>query len=352
MSASVRDANAELESIRASIADLTKRRDEATKRADYLRHLVREIDAVQPVPGEEEKLDDEARRLTHAVELRGHIALAVNAIEEGDDAAIHALGSARRAIQAAARLDPAASSLSDVIDQSLVTLQELARDLAAYDATLDSDPERLAEVDRRRDLISRVTRKHGGSVESALTALREARAELEVIDTAGVDLKGLTVREEAARSALTEKAGRLTKLRQKASKKLTTDVEKLLPDLGLPGGKFMVYLEPLETVGSSGAERVEFRVALNVGHEARALARTASGGELSRVMLALKTILARLDQIPTLVFDEVDAGIGRAPSGARDYAPGAGSGPGPPPCRGGERLQEWDFDGGHQRRRA
>ena len=310
MSASVRDANAELESIRASIADLTKRRDEATRRADYLRHMVREIDAVQLVPGEEEKLDDEARRLTHAVELRGHVAQAVNAIEDGDDAAIHALGSARRAIQAAARLDPAASSLSDVIDQSLVTLQELARDLAAYDATLDSDPERLAEVDRRRDLISRVTRKHGGSVESALTALREARAELEVIDTAGVDLKGLTVREEAARSALTEKAGRLTKLRQKASKKLTTDVEKLLPDLGLPGGKFMVYLEPLETVGSSGAERVEFRVALNVGHEARALARTASGGELSRVMLALKTILARLDQIPTLVFDEVDAGIG------------------------------------------
>ena len=306
----VRVAHTELESIRASIADLTKRRDEATKRADYLRHMVREIDAVQLVDGEEEKLDDEARRLTHAVELRGHVAQALQAIEDGDDAAIHALGSARRAIQAAARLDPAASALSEVIDQSLVALQELARDLAAYDATLDSDPERLAEVDRRRDLISRVTRKHGGSVELALAAFREARAELEVIDTAGVDLKSLSAREEAARSALVEKAGRLSKLRQKASKKLTTDVEKLLPDLGLPGGKFLVHLELLDTIASSGAERVEFRVALNVGHEARALARTASGGELSRVMLALKTILARLDQVPTLVFDEVDAGIG------------------------------------------
>jgi DNA repair protein RecN (Recombination protein N) len=307
---SVRDAHADLEGIRTSIADLTRRRDEATKRADYLRHMVREIDAVNLIPGEEEKLDDEARRLTHAVELRGHIAQALNAIEEGDDAAMHSLGSARRAVQSAARLDPAASSLSDAIDEALVSLQELARDLAAYDATLDSDPERLAEVDRRRDLISRVTRKHGGSVEGALNALREARAELEVIDTAAVDLKGLTAREEAARAALTEKAARLSTLRQKASKKLASDVEAILPELGLPGGRFMVHLEPLETVASSGAERVEFRVALNVGHEARALAKTASGGELSRVMLALKTILARLDQVPTLVFDEVDAGIG------------------------------------------
>ena len=307
---SVRDAHADLEGIRTSIADLTRRRDEATKRADYLRHMVREIDAVNLIPGEEEKLDDEARRLTHAVELRGHIAQALNAIEEGDDAAMHSLGSARRAVQSAARLDPAASSLSDAIDEALVSLQELARDLAAYDATLDSDPERLAEVDRRRDLISRVTRKHGGSVEGALNALREARAELEVIDTAAVDLRGLTAREEAARAALAEKAGRLSKLRQKASKKLASDVEAILPELGLPGGRFVVHLEPLETVASSGAERVEFRVALNVGHEARALAKTASGGELSRVMLALKTILARLDQVPTLVFDEVDAGIG------------------------------------------
>ena len=307
---SVRTAHADLETIRTTIADLTKRRDEATKRADYLRHMAREIDAVHLVPGEEEKLDDEARRLTHAVELRGHIAQALNAIEEGDEAAIHALGLARRAVQSAARLDPAASSLSDAIDQALVSLQELARDLAAYDATLDSDPERLAEVDRRRDLISRVTRKHGGTVDSALAALREARSELEVIDTAAVDLKGLTAREEAARAALAERAARLTKLRQKASRKLTTDVEALLPELGLPGGRFQVHLEPLESVSSSGAERVEFKVALNVGLEARPLAKTASGGELSRVMLALKTILARLDQIPTLVFDEVDAGIG------------------------------------------
>jgi DNA repair protein RecN (Recombination protein N) len=231
-------------------------------------------------------------------------------VEHADDAAIHSLGTARRAVLAALRLDPAAEPLSDAIDQALVTLQELARDLAAYDATLDSDPERLAEVDRRRDLVSRVTRKHGGSVEGALQALSEARAELEVLDTAAVDLKGLATREADAMTSLVDKASKLTRLRQKASRKLASEVEALLPDLGLPGGRFHVHLEPLDAIASSGAERVEFRVALNVGHEARPLARTASGGELSRVMLALKTILARLDRVPTLVFDEVDAGIG------------------------------------------
>ncbi len=235
VAAAVRNAHAELEAVRTSIADLKRRRDEAAKRADYLRHLVREIEGARLVAGEEEKLDDEARRLTHAVELRAQIAQALSAIEEGDDSAIHSLGAARRAVHTALRLDPAASPLSDAIDQSLVTLQELARDLAAYDATLDSDPERLAEVDRRRDQVSRVTRKHGGSVETALAALREARAELEVLDTAAVDLRDLTAREESARSALVAQAARLTKLRQKASKKLASRSRVAAARAGIAG---------------------------------------------------------------------------------------------------------------------
>jgi DNA repair protein RecN (Recombination protein N) len=188
VASSVQASHAELESVRAAIADLNRRRDEASKRADYLRHLVREIDAAHLVVGEEERLDEEARRLTHAVELRAQVAQALAAIEDGDTGAIHALGAARRAVHAALRIDPGATPLSDAIDQSLVTLQELARDLESYDATLDSDPERLAEVDRRRDQVNRVTRKHGGSAETALAAWREARAELEVLDTAAVDL--------------------------------------------------------------------------------------------------------------------------------------------------------------------
>lgn len=306
----VRNAHADLEAVRASIADLTRRRDEAQKRADYLRHVAREIEEAKLVPGEEERLDDEARRLTHAVELRTHLTQALTAIDQGDDTAVDGVTAARRAVASAARLDPAAESLSEAIDQVLVALQELSRDLTAYEATLESDPERLAEVDGRRDQINRVTRKHGGTVDATLGVLRAARAELEVLDTAAVDLRGLTEREGTLRAELSARAAALTKLRQKAAKKLATEVERLLPVLGLPGGRFQVHLEPAAELTASGAETVEFRVALNVGHDARSLARTASGGELSRVMLALKTILARLDQVPTLVFDEVDAGIG------------------------------------------
>lgn len=310
VSRAVQAAYADLGAATEAMASLTRRREDAARRADYLRHVVAELESARLVPGEDDRLDDEARRLTHAVELRAGVGQALAAIEDGESGAVHALSAARRAMAHAARLDGAAAPLAEAIDQAMVTLQELARDLAAYDTTLDSDPERLAEVDRRRDLLHRLAHKHGGSVESAIVALREARAELDILDTAALDLRGLTARADAARAELGARAAELTTLRRQASRRLATDVDALLPDLGLPGGAFTVSLEPLAELGSSGAERVEFRVALNVGHDARPLARTASGGELSRVMLALKTILARLDRVPTLVFDEVDAGIG------------------------------------------
>lgn len=308
--AAVRATHAELEGVRSAIADLERRRDEAARRADYLRHLVREIEEARLAPGEEERLDEEARRLTHAVELRGHVEQALSAIEDGEPGAAQGLAAARRALAAASRLDPGVASMIEAVDQALLALQELSRDLAAYDERLESDPGRLADLDRRREVVHRVTRKYGGSVSAALAALGSAKAELDVLDTGALDLRALAEREESSRRRLAEQAAALSRLRQKASRKLAREVEALLPDLGLPAGRFEARLEPLPAIGAEGAERVEFRVALNVGLEARPLARTASGGELSRVMLALKSILARIDRIPTLVFDEVDAGIG------------------------------------------
>jgi DNA repair protein RecN (Recombination protein N) len=155
-----------------------------------------------------------------------------------------------------------------------------------------------------------LTKKYGGSIPEIIRAAAEARAELDLVDSADMDLKELESRERAARAALVSSARALTAKRQAAAKQLARAVDKVLPELGMPDGHFTVSLNLLPQIGEHGAEDVEFRVALNVGHEARALSRVASGGELSRVMLALKTILARLDRVPTLVFDEVDAGIG------------------------------------------
>ncbi len=153
-------------------------------------------------------------------------------------------------------------------------------------------------------------KKYGPTLENVIETGRSARAELDLIDTAQFDLANLTAREADARKRLFAEAEKLSELRMTAAKKLAKSVDALLPDLGMPDGRFSVSLVTRDEPTAEGAEDVEFRVALNVGHEDRPLARVASGGELSRVMLALKTILARVDRVPTLVFDEVDAGIG------------------------------------------
>jgi DNA repair protein RecN (Recombination protein N) len=153
-------------------------------------------------------------------------------------------------------------------------------------------------------------KRYGPSLEDVVQAGTKAREELDLLDSAAFDVAQLSAREKAAREALAAAAKRLTAMRVSAARKLAKAVDVLLPELGMPGGKFSVVLSPKPESDERGAEDVEFRIALNVGHDSRPLARVASGGELSRVMLALKTILARADDVPTLVFDEVDSGIG------------------------------------------
>ena len=165
-------------------------------------------------------------------------------------------------------------------------------------------------VRARRDLLFRLTKKYGATLAEVIETGHRTREELDLVDSAGLDMRQLEAREREAHARLQERASALTELRRGAAQRLAGSVDHVLPDLGMPDGHFSVRLVPQSEIGPSGAEDIEFRVSLNVGHEERALSRVASGGELSRVMLALKTILARLDHVPTLVFDEVDAGIG------------------------------------------
>lgn len=303
-------AHAALAALREQVATLTRRRDEALRRADWLRHVEREIAEARLVAGEDTRLADEARRLAHAEDLREHLAHARELIDAGETAALGQLAAARRALSAAQRLDPSLEALLVTMDAALVGLEELSRDVVNYEASLESDPGRLAQLEQRLDVYHSLTRKYGGSVDAVLETLRQTRAELEIIDTADADLTALTQRERESDAALAAAAKVLTARRQQSAARLAEAVDRLLPALGLPAGRFSVVLRPRDTIAATGAEDVAFHVALNVGHDARPLARVASGGELSRVMLALKTILARLDRVPTLVFDEVDAGIG------------------------------------------
>jgi DNA repair protein RecN (Recombination protein N) len=308
--ARVAEAHDALTAVAREIESLERRRREAERRADYLRHVAGEIEDARLVRGEDERLEEEARRLEHADELRTLAEGVASALDGGDDAVLHRLGVVQRALASLQRIDPSLARLQESYDAAFYALQEMARELDDYARRVDLDPARLAEVARRRDLLYSLSKKYGPALGDVIEAGARARAELELVDTADFDLRNLEQRRTALRGALEQAAAALTRARTAASERLARAVDELLPELGMPDGHLEVALVPRADIGATGAEDVEFRVTLNVGHEARPLARVASGGELSRVMLALKTILARIDRVPTLVFDEVDAGIG------------------------------------------
>jgi DNA repair protein RecN (Recombination protein N) len=301
---------AELSGIRRESASLSSRRAEAEKRADYLRHVAKEIEDARLSPGEDTKLEDEARVLENADELRT-LASSLNDLLSGEDASVLTqLGAAQRPLTSIERIDPSAARMQELFDAGFYALQELARSVEDYAGSVDLDPTRLADVRQRRDRLFGLLKKYGPTLDNVIEAGRSARSELDLIDTAQFDLANLTAREVEARRRLSAEAEKLSDMRLAAARKLAKAVDALLPPLGMPDGRFSVALVARDEPTAEGAEDVEFRVALNVGHDDRPLARVASGGELSRVMLALKTILARVDHVPTLIFDEVDAGIG------------------------------------------
>ena len=306
----VADAHAAVSSLRREISVLTSRKSDAEKRSDYLRHVVREIEDARLTGGEDTRLEDEARVLENADELRS-LAEGISALLSGEDEGImERLASVNRSLSSVQRVDPAGARLQELFDSGFYALDELARAVDDYARSVDLDPDRLEVVRRRREVIYSLVKKYGPSLDDVIETGRRSRAELDLVDSGSFDLAQLEARMSGATEKLAALAGRLTSSRTSAAKKLAKAVDAVLPDLGMNGGRFSVILEPKESIDETGAEDVEFRVALNVGHDARPLARVASGGELSRVMLALKTILARADSVPTLVFDEVDSGIG------------------------------------------
>jgi DNA repair protein RecN (Recombination protein N) len=308
--AAMADAHATLAALRSQEADLAARRDEVRRRADYLRHVVDEIDRAKLRIGEDSALELESRRLGQAGALTEQARRIVEALDGDEGSALSALGLADRALSTLEKGDPSASAWRELLDGGFTNLGELARLAGEYAESIQEDPARLAEVERRRDLIFRLGQKHGAGIEAILEARRLAGEELDLLDTADTDLRALGARRTAAEAALSAAAGALSAKRRQAGDQLARAVSRLLPNLGLSGGKLGVELVPLKEPSSFGQESVTFTVRLNVGLEAKPLAKVASGGELSRLMLALKVVLVRHDAIPTLIFDEVDQGIG------------------------------------------
>jgi DNA repair protein RecN (Recombination protein N) len=306
----VADAYRALRSVRAEVELLERRRREAAERADFLRFQAEEIEAARLREGEEDALEDEARRLSHSEELTASAAALHDAISGGERALLGGLGSLRRTLDQLVRIDPAQAEAQELYDTAYYALEELGSRMGDYANSVEHDPARLDEVRRRQDLIFRLKAKYGSTLEEVVEKGRTARAELDLVEGAEWELGALRKREAEAAVELQALGQELSAARRAAGEALAAEVNRVLPELGMAGGVFEAAVLPLAEVGAWGAEEIEFRVSLNKGFAPKTLAQVASGGELARVMLALKTILARLDSVPTLIFDEVDTGIG------------------------------------------
>jgi len=302
--AATRDAHARLDEAQRREAELLTRQEDVRRKADYLRHVVREIADAAPRVGEDDELAAQAQRLAHAEEI-GRLCGEIEAAAETGG-----LARATKLVDAVARFDPEAARWQELVDAAFANLEELSAAARGLADGLETDPDRLADIERRRDQLHRLKQKHGPAIPDVLATRDRAARELDLLDSADLDLREIGAQRAAAAADLDRAAAALSARRADGAARLAAAVTDLLPALGMAGGRFMVELHALAAPRADGSETVTFAVQLNVGLEARPLARVASGGELSRLMLAIKVVLAAHDAVPTLIFDEVDQGIG------------------------------------------
>jgi DNA repair protein RecN (Recombination protein N) len=286
---------------------------------ELLRFQVDEIEQAALSAEEEERLQAERQRLAHAHRLR-ELAETSHAELQGDERGILVqLARIGRLMGELGQTDPAMQDCESQIRETAIQLKELSGRLRDYAADLDADPARQGVVEDRLDMIHRLKGKYGGSVKAVMETALHARQELQALEHHSSRISDVTKRLEAAERAVVEKAEQLTRKRREAAKRLTTLVIKELAAVRMDHTTFEIAVTADEAVtgfGPTGRDRVEFLLSGNVGEPLRPLSRIASGGELSRIMLALKTVLAEKDHVPVLVFDEVDTGVGGAVAAA------------------------------------
>jgi DNA repair protein RecN (Recombination protein N) len=296
---------------RASVAassELLTDPQELARRMELLRHQSAEIVDAQLRPGEDEELEAAVRAGQHAQEIAAAAAAAVSALRE-ERGATDALRAAVVEIHAAATHDERFAPLLERAEGLAAEAEELARDVASAGDGVDLDPATLAAAEERLTLLYDLKRKYGPALEDVMAFGDSVSQELQRLDRQDDERERLRAEVAARRRALDESAAQLSEARSRAAQELAAVVNRELPPLGLPAGAFGVELHLVEA-GSTGVDRVEFTFAPNPGEPPRPLARIASGGEASRLSLALKVVLAGADDTPLLVFDEVDAGIG------------------------------------------
>ena len=324
--AAYRKAYQGLLGLRRELHDLRAAQQDAERRAEMLTFQADEIEAARLHPAEDADLKQERDRLANAESLATLAQDALTVLDEGTSESPAATDLVGRAVQSLGKLAQIDATQKALAEQSISmeeTLADLARSLRNYLEAIEYNPKRLEEVEERLDLLHRLERKYGGTIESVLAFGLDARKQLETISTASTRIAELETAESAALAKLSGQGLALSHKRKEAAKKMSRAIEIELDDLHMASARFDVDFQtrpdpegaPLPdgariAFDGNGLDKVEFLVEPNPGEGLKPLAKIASGGETSRLMLALKNVLAQADQIPTLIFDEIDQGIG------------------------------------------
>ena len=286
---------------------------ERSQREELLRFQFRELEDAGVKAGEESELQAERNRLAHAHRLNELSHGSYDALYGDEQSVLGALGKVRNSIAELSAIDAQGKDWEALCDGATAQLRELAHALRAYHDGLDQDPSRLAQVEERLDRVQRLKKKYGGTEASLLAKRDELKREIEALDSGETSLAEANRRVEEAKQEAGKLAERLTRERVKAAKKLETTVSEELVALRMDRTRFAVTVDTDRTEaghGPFGRDRVAYQFSANEGEPLQPLARVASGGELSRVMLAMKTVLAEADEVPIVIFDEIDAGVG------------------------------------------
>jgi len=312
--------------LRRELSRLRQTELDAERRTDLLTYQLQEIEAANLRPDEETGLRQERERLANAENLATLAQQSLALLDEETPEApsiSEMIGEVVQAIQSLSRIDTAQTSLAEQADTLADLISELTLELRTYQDTIEFNSQRLEQAEERLDLIHKLQRKYGGSIEAVLEFAEKARQELETIAHATERIAELELEEQAILKVIAENGLSLSQKRQEAARALETGVERELEDLNMAGARFAVDFQRQPDPGgimldngecvafdAQGIDRIEFLIAPNPGEGLKPLVKIASGGETSRLMLAIKNVLAQADNIPTLIFDEIDQGIG------------------------------------------
>lgn len=305
-------SHSDLEQTRRRLEALRSSRRDTEQRIDMLKFQIEEIESVGPVQGEFEELAARLSRLQHCEKLSQCVGEAVLKLFDDDSPALERLGQAVRSLEESAKLDPELESTLDPLRQALYSLEDGERALRDYNGKLDLDPSALEEAAGRMDALKRLRKKYGEDEGEVVVYLEKAKQELLSLTGGESSEEELTSLLDEQLASLRKTADKLTKLRKKRADELNKLITENLHDLAMEKAQFQIRIEPREPC-AKGADDVEFFFSANPGEPARPLAKVASGGEISRVMLSVKEATAESAGVPTLIFDEIDTGLsGRA----------------------------------------